>query len=293
MDVVQTQWFLPAVLAAIFYGVQSAYLKGVLPKVDQRIVAWGIFFFSLPVYASLLVWSGLPSVSGTYWAAFAVSLSVNLVAWPLFVRALQISDLSLVMPLVAFTPVFVLLVEYVLFGDVPHGLGLAGILLIVVGAYVLNLRKGMSGVFEPLTTLAADRGALYMLAVSGLWSISATVEKITVLESSPAFYLTCLSLGFSAAFGVVLAARVDAPVAKIRSRWLALMGAGVLTGLMAAFQMQAIQSTPLVNYVISIKRAGMFVSVAVGWLFFKEKHILFRIIGALLMIGGVVLIRMA
>ncbi len=289
----QTHWFVPAVLAALFYGVQSAYLKAVLSRANQLLVAWGIFFFSLPVYVAMLWWSGIPEVSPGFWAALAVSLTVNLIAWPLFVRALQISDISLVMPLVAFTPVFVIGVEYVLLGNLPHGLGLAGILLIVVGAYVLNLRKGMRGVFEPLATLAADRGAMYMLAVSALWSISATVEKIAVVDASPAFYLTSLACGFSLVFAVLIATRVEHPAREVRAHGLALLGAGLLTGLMAAFQMYALVRTPLVNYVISIKRAGMFVSVAVGWLVFGEKNIFFRVLGALLMIGGVVLIRMA
>ena len=289
---VETHWFLPAVIAALFYGVQSAYLKGVLPRGNQLLVAWGIFAFALPVYGVVLYWSGVPEVSGQFWVAWAVSLSVNLIAWPIFVRAVQISDISLVMPLVAFTPVFILLVEYVLLGEVPQGIGLWGILLIVLGAYVLNLKRGASGILEPITSLADDRGALYMLGVAALWSISATVEKIAVVESSPGFYLTFLSLGFAVIFMPVLVFRVDEPLVKLRKSWLALLGAGVLTGLMAAFQMQAIEETPLVNYVIAIKRAGMLVSVIAGWLFFNEKNILFRALGALLMVGGVVMIRM-
>lgn len=285
-------WFLPAVLTALFYGVQSAYLKGVLPAADQQLVAWGLFVFALPVYLGMLYFGGMPEVTSQFWIALAVSLGVNLIAWPLFVRSIQLSDISLVMPLVAFTPVFVLGVEFVVLGELPAGLGLAGILLIVFGAYVLNIRKGMGGIFEPLTTLFGDRGAVLMLIVAALWSISATVEKITVRESSPAFYLTALAAGFSIAFLPVVATRVEKPLQKIREQWWRLAGAGLLTGAMAGFQMHAIEMTPLVNYVVSIKRAGMLVSVIVGWLFFKEKNILFRLIGALFMVAGVALIRM-
>jgi drug/metabolite transporter (DMT)-like permease len=285
-------WFLPAVLTAFFYGVQSAYLKGVLPDADKQLVAWGIFFFSLPVYLGMLYVGGMPEVSTKFWLAFSVSLGINLIAWPLFVRSIQLSDISLVMPLVAFTPVFILGVEFVVLGAVPQGLGLVGILLIVLGAYVLNVRKGMGGIFEPLTSLARNRGAVLMLIVAALWSISATVEKITVVESSPAFYLTALSVGFALVFSPVVALRVDKPLQKLRGQWVRLAGAGLLTGAMAGFQMHAIQTTPLVNYVVSIKRAGMLVSVIVGWLIFKEKNILFRLIGAALMVAGVALIRM-
>jgi drug/metabolite transporter (DMT)-like permease len=289
---VQVSWFLLALLTALFYGAQSAYLKGVLAEVDKLLVAWGIFAFALPIFVGMLAFEGLPAVAGSFYWALGVSLGVNVIAWPLFVRAVQISDISLVMPLVALTPVFVIGVEFVLLGELPSGTGLWGILLITLGAYVLNINRQTAGLLEPLTSLASDRGALYMLLVAALWSVSATVEKIAVGSSSPDFYLTSLGLGFSLVFVVVLAFRVEAPLKNLRTHWLKLAGAGILTGLMAVFQMRAIAETPLVNYVISIKRAGMLVSVLAGWLIFGEENILFRAFGAVLMIAGVVLIRM-
>jgi uncharacterized membrane protein len=55
--------------------------------------------------------------------------------------------------------------------------------------------------------------------------------------------------------------------------------------------MSAIELTPLVNYVIAIKRSGMLVSVVFGWLLFSKKNILFRSAGAGMMVVGVILIR--
>ncbi len=288
----EATWFLPAVATALLYGAQSVYLKGVLPGADKLLVAWGIFAFALPIYLVFLGFTGMPEVSPDFWWAWGVSLAVNVLAWPLFVRAIQLSDISLVMPLVAFTPVFILGVEFVLLGEFPQGPGLWGILLIVVGAYVLNLERGASGLFDPIRSIAKNRGALYMLGVAAIWSISATVEKVAVVSSSPAFYLTWLSAGFALIFVPVVLWRVDKPLSTFKMSAWSLIGVGVLTGAMSVFQMYAIQNTPLVNYVISIKRAGMLVSVLVGWLFFQEKNIAFRLLGALLMVVGVALIRM-
>lgn len=288
----EATWFLPAIATALLYGAQSVYLKGVLPGTDKLVVAWGIFAFALPIYLVFLGFTGVPEVSPDFWWALGVSLAVNVLAWPLFVRAIQLSDISLVMPLVAFTPVFILGVEFMLLGEFPQGPGLWGILLIVVGAYVLNLERGASGLFDPIRSIAKNRGALYMLGVAAIWSISATVEKVAVVSSSPAFYLTWLSAGFALIFVPVVVWRVDKPLSTFKMSAWPLIGVGVLTGAMSVFQMYAIQNTPLVNYVISIKRAGMLVSVLVGWLFFQEKNIAFRLLGALLMVAGVVLIRM-
>ncbi len=286
-------WFIPAVATAVVYGLQAVYLKAYTSDVHRLLVAWSVFAFGVPIFAVLLMVDGVPVIEADFWWAVAVSLGINLVAWPMFVRSVQISDVSLVMPLVAFTPVFILVVEWVLRGVAPQGWGLAGILIIVVGAYVLNVDPKESGPLGPLRSLFSDRGARMMLVVAALWSISATVEKIAVVSSSPSFYLTVLSVGFTLAFVPVLWRTVEHPLKAIRVDLLVLVGAGLLTALMLVIQMSAIEATPLVNYVIAIKRAGMLVSVLLGWLLFKEQNIGFRVIGAVLMVAGVALIRIA
>jgi drug/metabolite transporter (DMT)-like permease len=284
-------WFVFAILTAVVYGGQAAYLKGLTDEIDQMLVTWSLFLFALPMYAAALVYTGVPVVESSFWWACLVSLGVNLAAWPAFVRAVRLSDISLVMPLLAFTPAFVLVIEYLMLGATPDPWGLAGIAMITFGAYVLNIEQGFSGLFDPVRAVGSDRGALYMLFVAGIWSISATVEKITVTSSSPAFYLTTLAAGFVVCFFPIMRTVGDATLEDVRHHWPVLAGAGGLTGLMALLQMSAIEMTPLVNYVISIKRAGMLVSVLFGWLLFSERNIGFRLIGAALMVGGVMLIR--
>ena len=284
-------WFLYAVLTAIVYGAQAAYLKGWTDEIDQMLVTWSLFVFALPMFGAALWYTGLPEVQQSFWVPFAVSLGINLIAWPMFVRSVRLSDISLVMPLLAFTPVFVLGIEYLILAETPGWWGLAGILLITFGAYVLNVERGISGVFDPVRAVVSDRGAVYMLFVAAIWSISATVEKLTVTYSSPSFYLTAWATGFVVLFVPVLRTVGDADLSEFRRHWPVLAGAGGLTGAMALFQMAAIRQTPLVNYVISIKRAGMVVSVLLGWWLFDESNIGFRLVGAVLMVVGVGLIR--
>lgn len=286
-------WFLLAVVTAVIYGGQAAYLKGATDHIDQMLVTWSLFLFALPLFVASLLYQGIPTVEWQFWPACLVTVSINVAAWPLFVKSVRLSDISLVMPLLAFTPVFILLIEFLLLGATPAGYGLAGILLIVFGAYVLNVREGFSALLDPLRALVSDRGAVYMLIVAAVWSVSGTVEKITVTSSSPSFYLTVFGGLFVVGFVPVLRRFGSAEPGDLKAHWLPLAGAGVLTGAMALIQMAAIKLTPLVNYVISIKRAGMLVSVLFGWLLFDEENPLFRMIGALLMVGGVVLIRVA
>jgi uncharacterized membrane protein len=45
-----------------------------------------------------------------------------------------------------------------------------------------------------------------------------------------------------------------------------------------------------VAYMISVKRLSLVFGVVLGWLFFGEQNIRFRLVGALVMVGGVFLL---
>lgn len=287
-------WFVFSLLTAFFYGLQSVYIKGFLSEVEQLVVVWTLFLFGLPVVGGYLYADGFPPIDPDFWPAFVVSIVVNLVAWPLFVRSVQLSDVSLVMPLLAFTPVCILLVEFLILGNFPSTSGIMGILLVVSGTYLLNVEGNLDALHKPITSLFQDRGAIMMLIVAAIWSISATVEKITVSSSSPSFYLTVFFGTFSVLFiPVLLYFSGRKAFYTVRTSWISLGGAGILTGLMATVQMLAIERTDLVNFVISIKRSGMLISVVLGWYLFQEKKFGFRLFGTGVMLAGIVCIRIS
>ena len=52
----------------------------------------------------------------------------------------------------------------------------------------------------------------------------------------------------------------------------------------------ALQNAP-VAYMISVKRLSLVLGVVLGWLFFEERNITYRLVGASVMVAGVFLIR--
>lgn len=57
------------------------------------------------------------------------------------------------------------------------------------------------------------------------------------------------------------------------------------------FYLIAIQYT-YISYVVSVKRFAIIISVAIGYFLFKEKNIKERLIGAIVMVIGVILISL-
>jgi drug/metabolite transporter (DMT)-like permease len=86
---------------------------------------------------------------------------------------------------------------------------------------------------------------------------------------------------------LLLAHRPILPTARREWRLLALAGATHVGTLLT--QMLALQLT-LVSYVIAIKRAGMLLSVVLGAVFFGERNLRRRLLGAALMSAGVALV---
>lgn len=183
-------WLLLALATALFYGLQGVWTKWITRTVSGAAASWAIFAFAFPLLAVYLAFQGLPPLEERFWPALLTNVAINLVSFYLYVSAIQKGDLGLTYPLLALTPVFVLPVEWLLLGDFPGARGLGGIALVVLGVYVLNFSERRAGLFAPFAAVFRDPGARRMLAVALIWSVSAVVDKVATLSSSPAFYGT-------------------------------------------------------------------------------------------------------
>ncbi len=183
-------WLLLALATALFYGLQGVWTKWITRTVSGAAACWAIFAFAFPLLAVYLAFQGLPSIEPRFWPALLTNVAINLVSFYLYVSAIQKGDLGLTYPLLALTPVFVLPVEWVLLGDLPGARGLGGIALVVLGVYLLNFSERRAGLFAPFAAVMRDPGARRMLAVALIWSVSAVVDKVATISSSPAFYGT-------------------------------------------------------------------------------------------------------
>ncbi len=279
-------WILLALMCSLLNALQGAHGKRMLDRVDPYVATWAMFAYAIPILLAALGIDGLPAVKAAFWPALAVTLGVNLLAVTLYVKAIKLSPLSLTFPFLALTPLFLLLTGYVALREMPDSQGIVGIILIVIGAYVLNLEKFREGILGPARNIARERGSLLMIVVAALWSISAAADKVALLSSSPFFFLAAFYLLFPLLYLPVLRLKARARQRQLREEAPALLLFALLGALMILFQMTALKLT-LASYVIAFKRAGMFFSILLGILFFGERHVKARLGGAMLMLAGV------
>ena len=94
-------------------------------------------------------------------------------------------------------------------------------------------------------------------------------------------------------FGIIAAIRWNAPTVKVDVRFPAL-GFFVLGGaLMAGAEVTHFLSLSLAPTacMIAVKRLSLVFGVLMGWLWFREENIRYRLLGAVIMVTGVFFVR--
>lgn len=260
-------------------------------KGDEYLLAWAYSTFGLPLSGAILWYSGVPQLEQGFFPTLAAGVGLNLVVVPLYMRAIQASDLSLTLPMLTFTPLFMLGTSPVMLGEFPDLWGGMGIFLIIAGAYALHIGRGGHGLLAPLRALWSEPGPRIMLGVALLWSITANVDKVGVAKSSPAFWLFSFFCAMSLGLLPMVLLKPHQPLARLRDNFPGLLLIGLTGALALILQMWALTLT-LAAYVISIKRLSVVFGVLLGHFVFQERDLARRLVCAALMVAGVALIAM-
>jgi uncharacterized membrane protein len=284
-------WVLFAILTALFESLKDVSSKHSLRNLDVYIVAWTANIFAVIFLIPLLLLAGIPTIQPQFWIALFVGGTLNVVSFTLYIRAIQIADLSLTVPLVALTPLFLLFTSPLIVQENPTFADAIGIFLIVVGSYILNLRERRNGYFAPLRALLQNKGSRFMLMVAFIWSITSNFDKIGVIHSSPLFWSTSL-------YAYLVVGMFPIALFKSRHRFdqilpnlKPLMVIGFFHAIAITFQMIAVTYT-LVTQVIAIKRMSALISVLFGHFLFQETGLKERLTGAAVMVLGVIVMTL-
>ena len=282
-------WLILGIFTAFLEALKDVFGKQNLKKSDEYVVAWSLSFFSVIFLIPWVIHTGIPALNSQFWVALLIGGSINAVTALLYIKAIKVSDLSLTVPLVALTPLFMLLTSPLIVGEYPSFFDYIGILLIVIGSYLLNIKDKSQGYLAPFKALLNEPGPKFMLIVAFLWSITSNFDKIGVQNSSPIFWLFSIFGTMSILLLPVLLYKTPNPSRKIFKQLPMLAAMGFFNAIGVLCQMQALTLT-LVVQVIAIKRTSVLMGVLFGHFIFKEKDIQQRLLGAGIMILGVLFI---
>ncbi|MBW2983189.1 EamA family transporter [Candidatus Woesearchaeota archaeon] len=287
-------WAAYAFAAAVFHAMGSIIGKKVLQH--EHALEYGA---SQGVYLLLLVFA-LPFIDLAYdWRVFIALyvISVILTAGNLYyLRSVRHSELSSCMPLMNISPLFLLVIAFVLLGEMPDALAILGVFLLVMGTYFLQMGTAgkHKGLWAPFKTLARSRYALYMIFAMLIFSFTATMQKAVVNWGIDVITIVVLVrlfmavnyVGFETAkhgFGEI--------VGDLKRDGLQIFGS-TFTSFMSDIALLLAMGVPgaLVSLIIPVKRLSTFFTSLIGGRLFHEHRLGLKLMACCVMLVGVVLV---
>ena len=270
-------WILFIVIYSLLKGSREGMKKAALKKSSSTEI---LFFYTLVGLILVLPFSkDAFSLAPLYiFYAFLKALVVC-TAWIFAFRALKNMSVSLYGVMDLSRMVFSTALGVFVLGEAFTVNKAIGVSLVILGLLLVNLKKSTSGKGMSVTVLVAALLNCFFNAVSG------TMDKILMqyMKSSQLqfwfmFFMTVI-------YGVVILIRREKISMKCLKNnfWIPLMSLSLIVGDKLLFEANR---SPLseVTLMTVIKQSSVLVTVLTGWLVFKEKNILYK-----LMCTGIVL----
>ncbi len=307
-------WIVLSLLTAFSQSLKDVFSKKKLHRIDEYSIAFLMGIFSIifvfiflilakntsmekifPDSASVFFIPQFEELSVSFWEALFINGTLNLIATVVYLKAIKHSELSVTIPMLAFTPVFLIFTSPIILGksELPNLVSLMGILLVVFGSYLLNINECHLGFWKPFRALLKENGPRLMLLVAFIWSITSIYDKVGSRETSSIFWTLSVHFYINIFIGIILIFRRLKKIETFKiSHIKEIIPIGLFNSLTSLFQMTAVQLALVAN-IISIKRTSIVISTIFGYLFFREKNIRSRILGASIMVLGVIFITLS
>jgi drug/metabolite transporter (DMT)-like permease len=272
--------------------LHAAYYGFYKRSTDKQVFAWWFLLVAVVIYSPVLIvhrqvipaqgWLYL-LLSGLADAAYFVTMG----------KAFEEGDLSVVYPLArGAPPLLITLGGVLLLGERLTVWGLGGILLVIAGLYLVNMRSG-TDLLRPLRSLRERPFQLALLASVDV-SIYSVIDKVGLRYVDPFAYgylmllVTLLSL---TPYILLTEHRTH-----LRAEWqISKLGIGVagVFVLLSYFLALLAMRLSYISYIGSVRSMNVIFGALLGALLLKEPYGAIRVLASSLVFGGVLLIGVA
>lgn len=256
---------------------------------EKYLTTWWAVLLGSAVFLPFLAFTGLPIRAA--WPYLLASVLVEAAYYVILPMAYQTADFSLVYPLArGAAPALIATWSVLFLGEQLTLPGIFGLGLMVVGLLVV----GSSQLFQPGSSKPHLRGIFLALSLAVLISIYSTIDGAAV-KQTPAFAYAILVFFLAPVLTFPLVLRrygwqtLGAELAGHRWRILSI---GLLTVCAYLLALAAYSLAP-VSYVGAIREISVVFGAVAGWWFLSERVGGWRVAGAVIIFGGLLLITLA
>ncbi|TSD03979.1 MAG: hypothetical protein Greene071436_210 [Parcubacteria group bacterium Greene0714_36] len=275
-------------IAALSNSLQNTFI-GTAQRISPFAVNFLRFAVAIPVLAVLVgVFSRWQAPPAPFWVLLlGVSLPIEITLSYFYVKAFQYSAQSLAGPFFSLSALFLIPLGYVVLGEALSLVGFLGVLSVLVGPFFLGV--GGSGIhpFKIHRKLFRERGLWYMIIAALLASMTTTAAKFSYHYAPPLLFAFYLVAALAVSMGLYLFMWQRISLRQMLEP--SLLSSGVAYSFGTAFHFIGLSFLPAA-YFVSVKRVSAIFDVFLGRIIQGEEHFRQRMIGAILMVAGLVLI---
>lgn len=250
----------------------------------------------------------LGAVPPRFWLLLAMTGAFMCGYFACLAAAYRHGDVSVAYPLIRTTPIFVLLLAGLILGQKPSWLAVAGIVLVVGGCFVLPLKRlefGPEGVNWRAYLNRAGLWALGAALCSSGYTLTDDVvmdmlneaERLRFAEGlRGAFYYEYTQYAAITAGLLPVSLLFDRPAGLRRAlatEKLSAAAVGALIFLTYLLVLWAYANARMVAYVAGLRQLSIVLGVAGGVLLFKEPGGKVRVLAAIIIVAGLIMIGFA
>tara|TARA_B100000963_G_C22626037_1_gene672434 strand:+ start:1940 stop:2809 length:870 start_codon:yes stop_codon:yes gene_type:complete len=276
--------FLSAITWSLFDLIRKKTLKYLnIYELTFVIIVAQLFFFIISLSRSGM------NISGSLYFLYSLPLILlNIFSMLLFLKLLKQADISLVIPMLSFTPLFSSIYSNLVLGEVLNTLNYIGIVSTTFGALILFSKSlKLKDILYCPMSITKNRHVYFMLLVALIWSLTPVLDKKCLEFTDVYFHGFFQAAGSILILPFLLKNSFKKKITYNKSFVYLIFCIALVSFFATYFQLIAIK-TNMVAVLEAVKRStGIIMSLFYGYYFFKEPVNQQKIFGVLIILVGI------
>lgn len=288
-------WFYLAFISAVFSAFSAISEKKVLFRMDALnfsfLVSVITLFFSIPFFFD----APLNLSLSTPLLILFIKAILSALAFLSVMLAIKSLEISEALPLLALSPGLVAILGVLLIQDRLVLNEWIGIFLMLVGTYILELRKEDRNIFDPFKSLLSLKKYKFIFSALILFSITSLIDRFLLkdLKLSPSTFMAYQQLFFALIFTALFFIRnkkisFSSITVNKKIFYLTIL-ISIFTVIYRYTQIEATKLAP-VALVLSVKRLSVLMAIIIGGKLFNENNIPKRVMATVIILAGLIIL---
>ncbi len=277
-----------ALIIGIFWAIFDFLRKKALNHFNEYEVLFVVIISQLILFSITLTFSGFTLILEKYYLYYIPLITLGLLAFFLFLKALKNSEISLTIPLLSFTPLFSAVYAFFLLDEKLSYYNYIGIFIVILGSFILYSRS------LTLKDLCASPKALYdnyyaklMLVVALIWSLTPVLDKKCLEYTDIYLHGFMQSIGWLIIIPFILKNKKIKVIKYIKKNDKLLIISIAIVGSVVSLTQLIALSYNMVPILESFKRSiGVILSLVFGYFFLKEEINLRKVLSVIIICIG-------